>query len=247
MDATLVNQTVSGDVLTVSLARSEALNALTYEMRAALASFFDRAGRDDEIGGVLISGGGARLFSSGGDTSEVRNLVPGCITAWVDSWMQLYRSLASLPKPCVVDLGGGALGGGLQLAALADWRIAAPDGVLGQPEVAVGIEPVVGPWLFGYLHSPSIARRLTLTSQPLSGMEAYRVGIIDSLAEHDELPQVSHDALNRLIRLDPASFCRAKSRLMEPIVERLPEIADRWRQVMTEFVESGRNLRIAHR
>ena len=124
----LVLTTIDGGVLTLTLNRPEALNALTTEMTGALRDGMQAASRNRDVGAVIITGAG-RAFCAGADLKDVvarreageRDLGDDLRT----NYAPMIRAIRACPKPVVASINGVAAGAGLSLALAADLRIAA--------------------------------------------------------------------------------------------------------------------------
>jgi enoyl-CoA hydratase/carnithine racemase len=92
------------------------------------------------------------------------------------------NGVAAIPKPVVAAINGYALGGGCELALAADFRIAADDATLGQPEVLLGIIPGAGgTQRLSRLVGPSRAKDLIFTGRFVKADEALAIGLVDRL------------------------------------------------------------------
>ncbi|EJO61932.1 enoyl-CoA hydratase-related protein, partial [Burkholderia multivorans] len=113
------------------------VNALSADVRRGLADALDAAQADDAIRAVLIVGAG-RNFIAGADIREFgKPPVP-------PSLPDVCARIESSAKPVVVALHGATLGGGLEVALAAHYRLAVPGAKLGLPEVTLGLLPGAG-------------------------------------------------------------------------------------------------------
>lgn len=159
------------------LARPERRNALDVSLvralREALAAVPARP--------MLLGSSDPRVFSAGADLTipdseraEVVELLYDCC-----------ETMITRPGPVIAAIGGPAVGGGAQLAAAADLRIAGPDARMrwtGPP----GVDLVVGAWLLPALVGRGVAMELVLTSRWISGPEALAVGLVNRLTDEPE-------------------------------------------------------------
>ena len=116
------------------------LNALNDQVRDELAAAASSAAADDEIRAVILYGG-EKVFAAGADIKEMAG---ASYAAMADRSGRLQAALslvAAIPKPVVAAVTGYALGGGLELALAADFRVAGENARLGQPEILLGIIP----------------------------------------------------------------------------------------------------------
>ncbi len=137
----------SGAVVTLRLNRPERLNALNFALGQALASALGRAGADDSIRTVVLTGAG-RAFCAGGDLAALRDArarnagheLEGLLRAG----KQLTLAIATMPKPVLASINGPAAGGGMNLALSCDLRIASDQASFGESFAQVGLFPDFG-------------------------------------------------------------------------------------------------------
>src|SRR3970040_377708 len=125
-----------GDVCVVTLRRPEKLNAISTEVERALGSVFD--GDMVRTSRALVLAGEGRAFSAGADIAELSDRDPGAIMAYYRDTGAVYERFAGLPIPTLTAIHGYCLGGALELALAAAFRIADETPVFGLPEVALG-------------------------------------------------------------------------------------------------------------
>ncbi|MBC7477458.1 MAG: enoyl-CoA hydratase/isomerase family protein [Pseudorhodobacter sp.] len=167
-----------GDTAVLTLAHPP-VNALSADLRLALAQALTAAIQDAGVGAIVLCGQG-RGFSAGADIAEFGKPNPTVRLG------QLAQMIEASPKPVIAALHGTALGGGLELALAAHYRIAGAGALLGLPEVNLGLLPGAGgtqrlPRLIG---APG-ALRLMLTGAPIRAAEALALGLIDRVVEQD--------------------------------------------------------------
>ncbi|WP_321942187.1 3-hydroxyacyl-CoA dehydrogenase NAD-binding domain-containing protein [Burkholderia cenocepacia] len=156
------------------------VNALSADVRRGLADAIDAAQADDAIRAVLIVGAG-RNFIAGADIREFgKPPVP-------PSLPDVCERIESGTKPVGVALHGATLGGGLEVALAAHYRLAVPGAKLGLPEVTLGLLPGAG----GTQRAPRLigakaALDLMLTGRHASAEEALALGLVDRVAHSDD-------------------------------------------------------------
>jgi enoyl-CoA hydratase/carnithine racemase len=189
----LVDVRREGDVSVLTLRRPEKLNAISTEVERALAA----ALADDSVRSsrALVLTGDGRAFSAGADITEFQDREPDAIIAYYRDTGAVYERFAGLPIPTLAAIHGYCLGGALELALAADFRIADETSVFGLPEVALGILPSSGgTHRLVRLLGPARAKELALLRERLDAREALRVGLVTEVVP-------AGDALARAVEL----------------------------------------------
>jgi len=172
-----------GAVALVTLRRPEKRNALSIELREALADAFGSLAADDGAACVLLTGEGSAFCAGmdvtqfGGDRAHKERLVQTSLDA--------FGAVARFPKPVVAAVNGPAIAGGFVLALHCDVRVAGLAAVFGFPELPRGIPPSYAAALGG-LPEP-VARELCLTGRLMDAGEALRHGMVAEVVPDDEL------------------------------------------------------------
>lgn len=162
------------------------LNAFDTAMRHALANAADQLERDADEGRVraVVLCGEGRCFAAGADLKQLSTFGFEEVVGWNRALQKTFTRIAELPLPVVAALHGFALGGGLELALAADYRVAAPDTQVGQPEVLLGITPGSGgTQRLARQVGPSRAKELMMTGRKVTAEEALRIGLVDQIAD----------------------------------------------------------------
>ncbi|WP_431151903.1 3-hydroxyacyl-CoA dehydrogenase NAD-binding domain-containing protein [Acidovorax facilis] len=174
--SSVVTTALQGDVLVVTI-DNPPVNALGAAVRQGLLAAMLQAQADAAVAAVLLVGAG-KAFIAGADIREfgkppVAPILP-----------ELCRAIENLNKPVVAVLHGAALGGGLEVALSAHYRLALPAATLGLPEVNLGLLPGSG----GTQRAPRLmgvqaATALMLSGQPLQAQAALQAGLVDKLVD----------------------------------------------------------------
>ena len=157
------------------------VNAIGEEVHQGLLSTFDLLSQDTSLKGVVIAGAG-RTFIAGADIKLLEKAGRGeGGRLYLHS---LLEKIENFPKPVVVAFHGTALGGGVELAMSAHYRVAAPDAQMGQPEVNLGIIPgAEGTQRLPRLVGIAAAVEMCVSGKPIKAAEALRLGLIDRIIE----------------------------------------------------------------
>ena len=185
------------DVLVVTIDHPP-VNALSAEVRAGLLQAIDQAQADPQVRAVLLTGAGNN-FIAGADIREFGK--PPRPPALPDVCNRIEASA----KPVVAALHGAALGGGLEVALAAHYRVALPGAKLGLPEVTLGLLPGAGgtqrtPRLIG----AAAALDLMLSGKPMTAQAAVAAGLADELAAGTDPLAAGLDYARRLLAQNAA-------------------------------------------
>jgi enoyl-CoA hydratase len=173
-----------GHVALLRMLREPSLIELDAALLLELAAAFDLVEGDADVRALVITGSG-RAFAAGADMrgfADVRDGFAGRDLAL--SGQDVMNSLAALPLPTVAAVSGFALGGGLELALACDLRVAAPDAMLGLPEVTRGLIPGYGgTQRLQRLIGLARATDLVLTGRMVGAEEALSLGLVNRIEE----------------------------------------------------------------
>jgi 2-(1,2-epoxy-1,2-dihydrophenyl)acetyl-CoA isomerase len=185
-------ETRDGAVVTLTLNRPDALNALTYRMLDGLMEAVERLDNDDSVGCVVLTGTG-RAFSAGGD---VKNMAQGSeakqgFDARVRNLrrrMELSRMIHEASKPWVASVRGPCAGASLSLALACDMRVASETARFITAFAKVGLSgDFGGSYFLSGLIGTGRARELYFTGGEIRSEEAYRLGVANRLVADEQL------------------------------------------------------------
>jgi enoyl-CoA hydratase len=214
----LVLQENQGRVAILTINRPDKLNALSQGVRDRVMGLLQEIEADDEIGCVVVTGAGEKAFIAGADISEFDGRSPMDQREAMRS-PRIFDVMADFRKPVIAMINGFCLGGGCELAASCDIRIAAESARFGQPEINLGLIPGGGgtqrlPRLIGM----GQAMRLILSGEMISAEEAQRIGLVDMVAAPEAL---------RTVTLELADKIASKSSLTLKIAKQALRASDR--------------------
>src|SRR5215217_7283837 len=183
-----VNLTVSEGVGTIRLDRPK-MNALNVQVQEEIRAAAIAATEDDAVRAVVIYGG-EKVFAAGADIKEMADMSYADMVKRSGPLQSSLSAVAAIPKPVVAAITGYALGGGCELALCADYRIAAEDANLGQPEILLGIIPGAGgTQRLSRLIGPSKAKDLIYSGRFVDAAESLRIGLVDKVVPAAEVYQ----------------------------------------------------------
>ncbi|MCC8394297.1 3-hydroxyacyl-CoA dehydrogenase NAD-binding domain-containing protein [Paraburkholderia sp. MMS20-SJTR3] len=180
LSADVVTRELRGKVLLVTIDHPP-VNALSADVRRGLLAAIEAADAEPAIGAVLLIGAG-RNFIAGADIREFGK--PPVAPALPD----ICNRIEACSKPVIAALHGAALGGGLEVALAAHYRIAVDGAKLGLPEVQLGLLPGAG----GTQRTPRLigaqaALDLILSGRHVGAQEALALGLIDRIGTSDDI------------------------------------------------------------
>ncbi|NEA34790.1 enoyl-CoA hydratase-related protein [Streptomyces sp. SID13031] len=181
-----VNLTVADGVGTIRLDRPK-MNALNVQVQDEIHAAAIEATANDEVRAVVIYGG-ERVFAAGADIKEMADMSYADMVRRSGPLQAALTAVAAIPKPTVAAITGYALGGGCELALCADYRIAADDAKLGQPEILLGVIPGAGgTQRLSRLVGPSKAKDLIYTGRFVDAAECLQIGLVDKVVPAAEV------------------------------------------------------------
>jgi enoyl-CoA hydratase len=198
---------VAGGVATIRLDRPK-MNAVNARLREELAEAARAADADPDVRAVILYGG-ERVFAAGADIKEMAEIP---YVQALDHCRRLQRALdavAAIGAPVIAAITGYALGGGMELALCADFRVAGEGAVVGQPEILLGVIPGAGgtqrlPRLIG----PAKAKDLIFTGRHVAADEALAIGLVDKVVPDDKVYDAAREMAARYSQ-GPAVALRA--------------------------------------
>jgi enoyl-CoA hydratase/carnithine racemase len=196
-----------GEVAVITIARPEKLNALDYEMVLSLENAALHVEAQPEVRVCIITGEGEKSFCAGGDIEAWSKWPPLDFgNSWVRHGHRAFDALARLRQPLIAALNGHTLGGGLELAATADFRIAEEHVKLGSPETGLGIIPGwSGTQRSVRRFGSQTVRRMALLGEVLAAADAKALGIVDAVVPKGTSLAAARDMATRIAKRGPAA------------------------------------------
>ncbi|HEV3381546.1 MAG TPA: enoyl-CoA hydratase-related protein [Trebonia sp.] len=187
---------VAEQIATIRLDRPK-MNALNARVQDEIAAAAAQVSDDPAVRGVILYGG-ERVFAAGADIKEMADLTFAQMAERAAKLQAAFNAVANIPKPVVAAVTGYALGGGLELALCADFRVLGESAQVGQPEILLGVIPGGGgtqrlPRLIG----PAKAKDLIFTGRFVPASEALAIGLADSVVPDDEVYQAATELVAR--------------------------------------------------
>ncbi len=190
------------------------MNALNAQVQTEIAAAAAQVGEDQQVRAVVIYGG-ERVFAAGADIKEMEHASYTTMAADSRRLQDSFTAVARIGKPVVAAITGYALGGGLELALCADFRVAGESAKVGQPEILLGVIPGAGgtqrlPRLIG----PARAKDIVFTGRFVGAAEALAIGLVDQVVPDAEVYQAARELVARYAH-GPAVALRAAKQAID--------------------------------
>lgn len=199
-----------GGVLSITMARPEHLNALTFPLLREVQALIRDAAARPEIRVVALRGQGTRSFSSGDDLKGM-DAEPGVDNAHTVHH-QLVMAIRALPKPVVALMYGYALGAGFELALACDFRLAAGNLEIGDHRVQRAIGLIAGAsWFLPRIVGQGRALDLLMTGRHLDAQEALEWGLVNRVWPVAEFESGAAQYLETLAQLPTMTVATHKA------------------------------------
>ena len=197
---------VEGHVATLTISRPEKLNALDLDMLKALADAADEVEANANVRAAILTGEG-KGFSAGGDIKAWGGMLPQEFGhAWVRQGHRIFERLATLRVPLVAALNGHALGGGLELAGVADIRLAEEQIKIGLPETGLGMVPGwSGTQRLVRRFGAQVVRRMALGGEIFIAEQARLLGMVDAVVPTGNSLAAAREYAERIAARGPAA------------------------------------------
>ncbi|MET2828436.1 enoyl-CoA hydratase/isomerase family protein [Mesorhizobium shangrilense] len=180
-----LNLEIDGQVAVVTLDRAEKRNALDMAMIEGLVAACRTIEHNAAVRVVILTGAGNRAFSAGGDIQAWSGKSPDDFGRfWLREGHDAFAAIARLRQPVIAVLNGDVFGGGLELAACADLRIAEQHVRIALPETGLGIIPGwSGTQRAARRFGAQLVRRMALFGEVFDARQALGLGIVDHVVE----------------------------------------------------------------
>lgn len=201
----------NGAVATITINRPNKLNALNKDTIRELHDAFKLLDEDEEVKAIIITGSGEKAFVAGADISEFADysVAQGGELA-AQGQALLFDFVAHLSTPVIAAVNGFALGGGLELAMSAHFRVASDNAKMGLPEVSLGVIPGYGgtqrlPQLIG----KGRAMEMIMTAGMIDAAAAERYGLVNHVTSQEELLPLAEKLASKILRNSSVAIAAA--------------------------------------
>ena len=205
------------EVVTISLARPDARNALNAGLIGELTRCMEELAGDDGVRVVVLTGEGD-FFCAGADVGYMRDTTNFSYEENVEDARELaamFRAVEECPKPVVARVRGAAIGGGAGLVAASDVAVAEDGTIFAFSEVRLGISPAtIAPFVLRKI-GPSHTRALFLTGEHFDVQRAQAIGLVHEVASEGDLDAAVREKVEGLLAGGPGALAATKALLRE--------------------------------
>jgi enoyl-CoA hydratase len=204
-----------GPVAVLTINRPEVLNILSHDLIRRLTEEINRWNGEKDVRVLVLTGSGDRAFVGGVDVRAMMDLDPDGAEAFITDLHSCFLAIRRSEKIVIAQINGYALGGGLEMAASCDLRIASDRARFGMPEVRVGIPSVIEAACLPRLIGLGRAAELVYLGEMMDAQEACRVGLIHRVVPHDQLPEASRQMAEKILQTAPTAMVLQKKLLAQ--------------------------------
>ena len=187
-------------VVRLAVCNAGSLNILSSAVTDGVREGFEKLASDRSVRVVILTGQSEKSMIGGADIREMATLDQKSAEAFITRLRDLCEAIRRFPAPVIARLPGWCLGGGLEVAAACDIRIAAHDARFGMPEVKVGIPSVIHAALLPRLIGFGRARWLVMTAENIDAPTALAWGLVDKVAAPGGLDDAVEHSAKALLR-----------------------------------------------
>ncbi len=193
-------------VYTAKIIDAKSLNILSTPVIESLIAALDWLAGQDDARAVILRGSGDRAFIGGADIFEMAKLDSETARTFITNLGALCEAVRRIPVPTIARLPGHCLGGGMEIAAACDIRLASTDAVFAMPEVRVGIPSVIHAVLLPRLIGPGATNWLLLTGESIDAEQALRWGFVEFLSAPGELDDLIEKTVGPIVESGPKAI-----------------------------------------
>ena len=202
-------------VVHVAICNAGSLNILGSPVTDAVREGLQKLATDRSIRVVVLRGQSEKSMIGGADIKEMAKLDQKSAEAFISRLRDLCEAVRQFPAPVIARMPGWCLGGGLEVAAACDFRIAGYDAKFGMPEVRVGIPSVIHAALLPRLIGWGRARWLIMTAETIDAATALAWGLVDVVAPEDGLDVAIEKLVEALLKAGPEALRAQKALLRQ--------------------------------
>jgi enoyl-CoA hydratase/carnithine racemase len=190
----------SRGVVRLTICNAGPLNIMGSGVIQAVWEGIEALAPDPQIRVLVLAGQGAKSTIGGADIKEMARLDQNSAEKFITGLRDLCEAVRNFPAPVIARMPGWCLGGGLEVAAACDFRVAGYDAKFGMPEVRVGIPSVIHAALLPRLIGWGRARWLVMTAENIDAATALSWGLVDVVAPEGGLDAAVEKTVEALLK-----------------------------------------------
>src|ERR1700760_1532564 len=202
-------------VVRLTICNAGSLNILNSAVISSVREGIEKLAEDRSIRVLVLAGQSEKSMIGGADIKEMATLEQKSAEAFISRLRDLCEAVRAFPSPVIARMPGWCLGGGLEVAAACDFRVAAHDAKFGMPEVRVGIPSVIHAALLPRLIGWGRARWLVMTAENIDAPTALAWGLIDRVAPPGGLDASVQHVVKMLLECGPEALRAQKDLLRQ--------------------------------
>ena len=206
-----VEVTVENGIMTITLNRPEASNALNAATAEVIVESIDRANADPDVRVIVLTGSGDKVFSAGMD---LKAFAAGENMRVVGEAIQRVRTCR---KPVIAAINGTAMAGGFELMLCCDLMVAADHAKFGIPEVKRGLVAAGGGTRLPRRIPLQVALEMGLTGEPISAQRALELGLVNRVVPAADVVATAHQLAGLITANGPLAVQATKQLMLDEI------------------------------
>src|SRR6202161_1789566 len=243
----------SRGVVRLTICKAGPLNILGSEAIQAVREGLESLAGDKQIRALILAGESSKSMIGGADIKEMARLDQNSAEKFITGLRDLCEAVRAFPAPVIARMPGWCLGGGLEVAAACDFRVAGHDAKFGMPEVRVGIPSVIHAAVLPRLIGSGRARWLVMTAENIDAATALAWGLVDVVAPEGGLDAAVEKTIDSLLKCGPEALRAQKALLRQweelPLTESVnlsiavfgrSFLTDEPKRLMQEFIDRKR-------
>ena len=215
------------------------VNALNRQLEDELEGVFEELADLQEVGVVIITGGGEKAFIAGADIKMISEKPPEAAADMSAYTQRVLLKIERFDRVVIAAVNGLALGGGCEVAMACDMRVMDESAIIGLPEVSLGLLPGAGgTQRLARLVGIGKAKELILTGDPVKADEAKEIGLVERIAPKGEAVSEAKRLAKRVLSRGPVAIINAKRAINEGFDMPLEEGLKREAQLFSALFET---------
>jgi enoyl-CoA hydratase len=196
----------SRGIVRLTICNAGPLNILGSGAIRAVREGLETMATDRQIRVLVLAGESPKSMIGGADIKEMAGLDQNSAETFITGLRDLCEAVRGFPAPVIARMPGWCLGGGLEVAAACDFRIASSDAKFGMPEVRVGIPSVIHAALLPRLIGSARTRWLVMTAENIDAPTALAWGLVDQVVPDDMLDVAIEELIETLLKCGPEAL-----------------------------------------